>query len=192
MRGRLTLLAVIAVTILGVSACATSADGMRVVARNAPAGAGQAGGGGQDSAASAQKPVTVPQSLAFSARTLDGKPFDAASLAGKPVVLWFCAPWCPTCVGEAGSVADLAPKYTGKVAFVGVAGMGGEPEMRQFVTEGEVGGIPHLSDNAGTIWRRFGITEQSVYVLIDRAGNVVLKGFLDDLRLTDEVARLAG
>jgi thiol-disulfide isomerase/thioredoxin len=37
----------------------------------------------------------VPQTLAFTAHTVGGKRFDAASLAGKPVVLWFWAAWCP-------------------------------------------------------------------------------------------------
>src|SRR3712207_9237242 len=34
----------------------------------------------------------------------------------------------------------------------------------------EVGAIRNLDDEAGVLWRRFGITEQSTYVLVNRAG----------------------
>jgi hypothetical protein len=30
----------------------------------------------------------------FAGTTVEGKPFSGASLAGKPTVLWFWAPWC--------------------------------------------------------------------------------------------------
>jgi thiol-disulfide isomerase/thioredoxin len=136
-------------------------------------------------------PAAVPASLRFTATTLDGKAFDAASLAGHPVVLWFWAPWCATCAGEAASVSDLATEYKGKVDIVGVAGMGEEKEMHRFVSDLDVGGITHLSDNAGAVWKRFGVTEQSVYVLLDRDGKVVIKGWLDSQRFTTEVAKLA-
>ncbi|MDH2393959.1 redoxin family protein, partial [Streptomyces sp. HNM0663] len=39
---------------------------------------------------------------------MDGKPFDAKTLAGKPAVLWFWAPWCPTCKGQAAETAKVA------------------------------------------------------------------------------------
>ncbi|MDT4986842.1 MAG: hypothetical protein QOI74_936 [Micromonosporaceae bacterium] len=132
----------------------------------------------------------MPASLKFTGTTLDGKPFDGASMAGRPVVLWFWAPWCATCAGEAPTVADLATTYQGKVSVLGVAGMGPEKDMHQFVTDGDVGNITHLSDNAGVVWKRFGITEQSLYVLIDRNGKVVSKGWLDSLQLPERVAKL--
>jgi hypothetical protein len=40
------------------------------------------------------------------------------------------------------------------------------------------------------LWRRFGITEQSTYVVIDRSGTVVATGYLDDVQLTDKVKSL--
>ncbi|NGY62180.1 redoxin domain-containing protein, partial [Lentzea sp. NEAU-D13] len=39
----------------------------------------------------------VPDQLKFTAKTVDGKDLNGADLAGKPVVLWFWAPWCPKC-----------------------------------------------------------------------------------------------
>jgi hypothetical protein len=88
-------------------------------------------------------------------------------------------------------VSDLAAQYKGKVDIVGVAGMGEEKEMHGFVSELDVGGITHLADKAGTVWKRFGVVEQSVYVLLDRNGKVVVKGFLDSQRFAAEIAKLA-
>jgi peroxiredoxin len=133
----------------------------------------------------------VPASLKFTGRTLDGKPFDAASMAGKPVVLWFWAPWCATCAGEAATVSEVADKFKGRVNVLGVAGLGPEKDMHTFVSEQEVGNVTHLSDNAGVVWKRFGITEQSLYVLINRAGKVVAKGYIDDLALNEWAAKVA-
>jgi thiol-disulfide isomerase/thioredoxin len=106
-------------------------------------------------------------------------------------VLWFWAPWCATCAGEAATVSDLATEYKGKVEIVGVAGMGEEKEMRAFVSDLDVGGITHLSDKAGAVWKRFGVTEQSLYVLLDRGCNVVVKGWLDSQQFSARMAKLA-
>jgi len=58
------------------------------------------------------------------------------------------------------------------------------------VTDLSVYDVPHLDDGAGKIWKRFGITQQSTYVLVDRVGRIVKTGYLDDLQLTAEVRKL--
>jgi thiol-disulfide isomerase/thioredoxin len=128
--------------------------------------------------------------LSFTGRTLDGAEFDAATLAGKPALLWFWAPWCATCAAQAGSVTNLQQEYGDRLGIVGVAGMGSTADMHEFVTDLDVGGVRNLDDGAGVLWRRFGITEQSTYVLVNRAGAVVRTGYLDDLQLTTEVKTL--
>jgi thiol-disulfide isomerase/thioredoxin len=147
------------------------------------------GCGSQEKAAS--QPAGVPANLAFTGRTLDGTAFDASSLAGRPVILWFWAPWCATCASEAQSVSTLAPKYKGRVDFVGIAGMGAEKEMKEFVSDYDIGSITNLSDGAGKVWRKFAVAEQSTYIVLDRKGDVVEKGWLDDQAITAMVARLA-
>jgi thiol-disulfide isomerase/thioredoxin len=59
--------------------------------------------------------ATVAKTLSFTATTVDGRRFDAATLAGKPVVWWFWAAWCPRCQAAAGDVAEVARDYTGRV-----------------------------------------------------------------------------
>jgi thiol-disulfide isomerase/thioredoxin len=137
-------------------------------------------------------PPAVPGTLTFNGTTLDGRPFSAASLAGRPVVLWFWAPWCATCAGQADSIGEQAARYGAKLGVVGVAGLGEAGAMRQFVADTKVGAITQLNDEAGVVWRRFKITEQSTFVLIDRAGKVVHTGWLDDQDLAGRVAALVG
>jgi thiol-disulfide isomerase/thioredoxin len=137
-------------------------------------------------------PAVVPDSLKFTGTTLDGKPFDATKLAGHPVVLWFWAPWCGTCLGQAAAVADLAKQYDGKVTMIGIAGLDqSSAAMNEFVAQGEVGNVTHLNDKAGVVWRKFGIKEQSVFVMIDRSGAVKQNGYQDAVTLGDWVAYLA-
>jgi thiol-disulfide isomerase/thioredoxin len=193
MRVRLILPALLVTALVALAACGSGRHGGAAAAK--PATNRAADGTAKDSTArdgtAEGGAVTVPASLRFTATTLDGKAFDGASLAGHPVVLWFWAPWCATCAGEAATVSDLATEYKGKVDIVGVAGMGDEKEMHSFVSDLDVGGITHLSDNAGVVWKRFGVTQQSVYVLLDRNGKVVTRGWLDSQQFTAQVAKLA-
>ena len=128
--------------------------------------------------------------LAFTGTTLDGAAFDAATLAGKPAILWFWAPWCATCASEAQSINDLKDEYGDRLAILGIAGMGDNKAMHQFVSDLEVTKVPNLDDQKGVLWKRFGITEQSTYVLVDKAGRILDKSYLDDLQLTTKVKSL--
>lgn len=131
-------------------------------------------------------------SLSFTGRTLDGAPFDAAGLAGRPAVLWFWAPWCATCAMQASTVAELRQTYGDRLGVLGIAGLDDNKAMREFVADYEVGAVPQLDDQAGELWRRFKVVEQSTYVLIDRQGTVVHTGWLDDIDLGTRVKALVG
>lgn len=148
-----------------------------------------AGCGGGDATATAGGQTA---SVAFTGKTVDGAAFDSATLAGKPAVLWFWAPWCTTCRGQAPDVRSLADRSAGKVNVVGVAGLGENAAMRKFVASTGVGSIKHLSDEAGAVWKKYEVTQQSTYVLIDAAGKIVFRGYLDGDNLSKRVAALAG
>ncbi|MFI7067213.1 redoxin domain-containing protein [Kribbella sp. NPDC050124] len=143
--------------------------------------------------ASASASAAVPEALRFSGTTLDGMTFDGATLAGKPAVLWFWAPWCPKCRAQAAETAKVAQEYQGKATIVGVAGLDDPEAMRGFVVDQNVGGFAHLSDEAGDVWERFAVTEQSTYVVLDAAGNKVFAGNLPAGKgLSDKLAELVG
>ncbi len=136
--------------------------------------------------------AAVPEQLKFTAKTLEGTEFSGASLAGKAAVLWFWAPWCPKCRGEAPSLAKTATANA-DVAFVGVASQDKLPAMKEFVQKYGVGGFTHLDDGDGTLWQRFGVTYQPAYAFVSPDGTVdVVKDQLSDTELADRVGELAG
>ncbi|SCL70346.1 TlpA family protein disulfide reductase [Micromonospora chersina] len=187
---RLVTAAVLAATLPGAASCAVGperATPVGVVAAASPAAAPA----GSPSPAAPVVPARVPETLSFTAKTLDGTAFSAAALAGKPVVLWFWAPWCATCASQAWTVAEIAPRYRDTVPIVGVAGLGEQKAMKEFVTEFDLAGTPQLDDRSGTLWRRFEVVEQSTFVIVDRNGRVVHQGFLDGESLTRQVDALA-
>lgn len=145
-----------------------------------------------DAAAATQVPAgqTVPAQLQFSAKTLDGHDFHGESLLGKPAVLWFWAPWCPTCQGEAPVVGQVAASHP-EVTFVGVAGLDQVPAMQEFVNKYPVKTFTQLADTDGSVWANFGVTQQPAYAFVDPHGNVdVVRGRMSQDELTRRVTAL--
>jgi hypothetical protein len=64
--------------------------------------------------------------------------------------------------------------------------------MRRFVAERKIGGFANLADDEGVVWRRFGVTTQEYYVILDARGEIVHKGALTPNELRSKVAGLAG
>lgn len=112
-------------------------------------------------------------------------------MAGKPALLWwFWAPWCPTCRAQQPGVSELAQTYRGELRVVGVGGLDSTAAITAYAEE--VRGFPHLVDEHGAVWRHFGVTAQSTYVLLDADADVVAQGYLDDAQLAARVADLVG
>ena len=137
-------------------------------------------------------PTAAEPLLAFTAPTVDGGRFDGASLAGKPAVLWFWAPWCPTCLGQAPGVRQAVAEHADEVAILGVAGLDDAEAMPDFVRMAKVEGMPHIVDEAGDVWSRFEVREQSTLVFLDAAGEVTFRGSLSADEIPDRVAALLG
>jgi thiol-disulfide isomerase/thioredoxin len=140
---------------------------------------------------------TAPQSagtgsdpLQFTAQTVDGQEFSGQSLSGKPAVLWFWAPWCPTCWREAPLVGKIA-RANPAVTFVGVAALDEVPAMQEFVATFDLGSFPHLADPDASVWQRFGVTVQPAYAFIGADGSVdVVKGTLSEQELAQRLSTL--
>ncbi|SFP39978.1 Thiol-disulfide isomerase or thioredoxin [Amycolatopsis arida] len=146
----------------------------------------------RDETGMAEQPA-VPERLRFTGTTLDGTQFTGESLAGKAAVLWFWAPWCPKCAAEAPTVAEAARDTAGRVSFVGIAAQDEVPAMRDFVGRHGVGDFPHVADEEGAIWQRFGVTYQPAYAFVRPDGTVdVVKQQLSARELTERVNDLAG
>jgi len=192
MRTRGAPVAVLAAALLMLAGCAPTPGTATEPVGDAGAAAGQSrpAAGKTGEPADGRADLPVPKVLSFTADTLDGRRYEAAALAGRPALLWFWAPWCATCAGQAPTVSELAGRYSDRLAVLGVAGLGDKAAMDEFVTDLEVGAVTHLNDQAGSVWRRFKVTEQSTFVLINRDGKVVHKGWLDSVDVTERVAAL--
>lgn len=138
-------------------------------------------------------PAAVPEKLKFTSTTLEGEDFDGATLAGKPAVLWFWAPWCSRCRAHGPEVAKTAKDFAGEVNVIGVAGLSDdETAMKDFVGSTKTDGLTHLSDSKGAVWKQFGINEQDTYVLLAADGSVKHAGPLDTDDLADRFEKLTG
>ena len=135
----------------------------------------------------ASSSVPVSAELDFTGITVEGKTFRGAALAGKPVLFWFWAPWCPTCRSQISQVQDLADRYGPELAVVGVGSLDDADAIRGFADDTQ--GVTQLSDPEGRLWRHFSIAEQSSYVLLDASGSQVLKsGYGGSAELEKRVA----
>ncbi|MDN4477847.1 redoxin family protein [Demequina lignilytica] len=111
------------------------------------------------------------------AAIIDGADFDPASLAGTDTVLWFWAPWCPTCQRQAGLVNEALPQLPDGVEFIGVAGLtDSEDQVDQFIDEYGVQDMTHVVDLEGDTWRYFEVASQSTFVFLDDSGMVTVTG----------------
>lgn len=134
----------------------------------------------------------MPAVLDFSSQTVAGDSFEGSALAGRPVVMWFWAPWCPTCRGQIDGVSAAAKQYADKVGFVGVGGLDDSDAIGDFAADVPATEITQLTDPDGEVWRHFSITEQSTYVVLDAKGRTVESGYLDDAELLDVLGDLTG
>ncbi|MFI2369267.1 redoxin domain-containing protein [Streptomyces sp. NPDC018833] len=182
MRARLFLSGLVAATVLTLAGCGAQDD-----APSSGAGAASpTAAGSTASAAAVPGTPAVPEALRFTGTTIEGRPFDAATLAGKPTVLWFWAPWCPKCKAQGPESAKVAAQFQGKANVVGVAGLDKQQAMK-------VGEFPNLSDEVGDIWKKFEITQQSTHVILDKDGKTVFTGNLSAGRgLADKLSPLVG
>lgn len=62
--------------------------------------------------------------------------------------------------------------------IIGVPGLSSNAEaMAEFVESTGSGDIPHILDNGGEIWARFGVTQQRTYVYINDGGEARATGY---------------
>lgn len=134
--------------------------------------------------------AAVPTQLNFTAKTVDGQAFSGATLTGKPVVLWFWAPWCPTCQREAPHIAKAAHDNPA-VTFVGVAALDQLPAMQEFVNTYDIGFFANIADVDGAVWQRFGVTAQPAFAFVSPDGSVdVIRGTLSGSALNTRISTL--
>lgn len=123
----------------------------------------------------------------FKLTTVDGKQISLESFKGKPLVLWFMAAWCPSCVGQAGAVKQVSSEYGNKLNVLvidlwasqnigqSVQGLNAETvnDLKAFIAKN---GSPQWNAALDTdgVTIKYGITQVDSTVVLDGNGNIVL------------------
>ena len=179
----------LAVVLLG--ACAPTTTSAPDAPSESVAASPSAAASATNSSAPARTPerttAEVPATLRFTGITVEGKRFEGSSVAGKPVLLWFWAPWCPVCRGQVSQVQKIAEDHKGAISVVGVGSLDDADAIRAFGANAT--DVTNLVDESGAIWKHFGFTEQSSFVLLDASGKKVFSvGYGGSDELDERVA----
>ncbi|MFW2512592.1 redoxin domain-containing protein [Demequina sp. SO4-13] len=115
----------------------------------------------------------APESpFAFEAQTVSGEMLDGETLRGRDVILWFWAPWCPTCMVEGKEhVSQAIAELPEGVEMVGIAGRSDDvAAMEEFLDWTGTGDVTHVMDMDGEIWEAFGVLQQPAFVFVNDDG----------------------
>ncbi|WP_062518282.1 redoxin domain-containing protein [Demequina gelatinilytica] len=130
----------------------------------------------EDPATSSSEP-DPDNAFAFTATTLTGEEFDGLSIDDRDVILWFWAPWCPTCFAEAGEISAALPRLPEGIEVIGMAGMSDDLDyMKKFADDADVQEMTHVVDLDGDLWRRFDVVSQATVLVIDDSGDAYTLG----------------
>ncbi len=128
----------------------------------------------------------------FKATDIYGNQVSLSSLKGKPIIIWFMASWCPSCIYMANTISRATRGYDVVVLVVdmwsrefmenvGILGKPGYPppdtreKLRIFLENyGEKGWIPIL-DN-GELVKLYGVRYIDTVYVINEDGIVVFGG----------------
>jgi len=124
----------------------------------------------------------------FNLKTVDGKQISLESFKGKPLVLWFMAAWCPSCVGQADAIKQVSSEYGNKLNVlvidlwapqnIGQSAQGLNAEtandLQAFIAKNGSPQWKAALDTVG-VTIKYGITQVDSTVVVDGNGNIVFK-----------------
>jgi cytochrome c biogenesis protein CcmG/thiol:disulfide interchange protein DsbE len=175
--------------LLGLLVATLATAGFVLLVRSGQGGGpADASGGGDGLHASVGNPAP-----AIVGTTLDGQPFDLASLAGKPVVINFWGPSCVPCRDEFPLLAAKQTQHaTDGLSVVGVLTDDPVEPAREFVAQNG-GDWPTVVDPAKTVKAAYRVAGRPQTYFVDRAGVIraIQIGGLTDAEFERSYAKIA-
>lgn len=136
--------------------------------------------------------VVVTPLPVFSSTTLEGQAVTQADYEGKPTIMWFWAPWCSVCRGEAPTLSKVASELDGSVDVVGVAALGSVDEMKTFVSDTGIENFTQLADPDAEVWSVFGVASQPAFAFISADGSIeIVQGSIGEEEILERAATLS-
>ena len=105
---------------------------------------------------------------------LDGRSYSLESTLGKPVLLYFFAPWCSVCNLSAHNLESIYDGAEGAIAVYLIAiGYRSVESVAEYREKHNLS-MPILLDD-GSVARNYNIVATPTYYVLDKAGNVAHK-----------------
>lgn len=117
-----------------------------------------------------RRAASVP---ALTVTRMDGSgDFELTRLASTetPTLLWFWAPWCTVCNGEAPKIQQLTEDAGDRLAVVAIGGRDDLANGPEFVARHALTGPTLLFDESMQVWEHYRIPGQPGAILLDRDG----------------------
>lgn len=99
--------------------------------------------------------------------------------AGKPMVLWFWAPHCTFCRGEAPELLKFQKSHGEHLTILGLGAQDDYDQAVDFLADTGTDNLEMVWDKTGKSWLHFKVTNQPTVVVVDADGKVTKKWFRD-------------
>lgn len=135
-----------------------------------PAPHNRASGSGQ------LQPSMIPsQVIPFEITTLEGLTFSVPAIPGRPVILFFSAAWCSSCLAEAQALAQVAETYRAETLDILILDIDPNDTVADVQRFREAAGLPQhwALDNMGSVARAYQIRALDTTIIFNAQGTIV-------------------
>lgn len=96
---------------------------------------------------------------------------------GKPMVLWFWAPHCTFCRGEAPDLLEFEKIHGDHLTILGLGAQDDYDQAVDFLGDTGTQNLEMVWDKTGKSWVHFKVTNQPTVVVVDADGRITKKWF---------------